>query len=145
MVAGLIAHCFDLPEVAIRDFELRYTDIPPDERAQLGLLNGQLGESFRIGDSVRTRHCKFSIVITNLTEARFREFLPQGENFERLRMLVAYLLRDQPPCDLELGLRENEVLPFNLGQATGSQLGWTSFLEQPELRRPPRVRLTVRT
>lgn len=145
MVAGLIAHCFDLPDVAIRDFELRYTDIPPNDRTQLGHSNGQLGESFRIGNSVRTRHCKFTIVITNLSEARFREFLPQGENFERLRMLVAYLLRDQTPCDLELGLRENEVPPFNLGQATGSQLGWTSFLEQPELRRPPRVRLTVRT
>ncbi|HFQ7573489.1 type VI secretion system baseplate subunit TssG [Pseudomonas aeruginosa] len=145
MVAGLIAHCFDLPDVAIRDFELRYTDIAPDDRAQLGRRNGQLGESFRIGDSVRTRHCKFTIVITNLSETRFREFLPQGENFERLRMLVAYLLRDQTPCDLELGLRENEVPPFNLGQVTGSHLGWTSFLEQPELRRPPRVRLTVRT
>ncbi|MDH4556041.1 type VI secretion system baseplate subunit TssG [Pseudomonas sp. BN417] len=147
MVAGLVAHCFGLEDVAIRDFELRYTDIAPSDRTQLGCLNGQLGDSFRVGDSVRTRHCKFTIVITNLSEARFRQFLPQGENFERLRMLVAYLLRDQTPCDLELGLRENEVPPFNLGQAdgSGSQLGWTSFLEQPELRRPPRVRLTVRT
>lgn len=145
MVAGLIAHCFDLAEVSLRDFELRYTDIDRDDRTQLGLLNGQLGESFRVGDSVRTRHCKFTVVITDLSEARFREFLPRGENFKRLRMLLAYLLRDQTPCDLELGLRANEVPPFNLGHETGAQLGWTSFMEPPELRRPPRVRLTVRT
>ena len=143
MVSGLIAHCFDLPSVAIRDFELRYTDIAPVDRSSLGQSNGQLSESFRIGASVRTRHCKFTVVITDLSEKRLREFLPQGDNFARLRLLVTYLLRDGTPCDLELGLRENEVLPFNLGQASGSQLGWTSFLEQQELRRPPRVRLTV--
>lgn len=145
MVAGLIAHCFGLDNVEIRDFELRYTDIAPDDRTQLGCLNGQLGESFRIGDSVRTRHCKFTIVITGLGEAHLRQFLPQGQNFEPLRMLVAYLLRDQTPWDLELGLRQGEVPPFNLGPASASQLGWTSFMEQPGLREPPRVRLTLRT
>lgn len=145
MVTGLIAHCFDLPDVSIRDFELRYTDIPVKDRTQLGRQNGQLGDSFRVGDSVRTRHCQFTIVISGLSQARFREFLPEGENFERLRMLVAYLLRDQTPCDLELALRENEVPAFNLGHHTGCQLGWTSFFEQPHSRTPPPVRLTVRT
>ncbi|MDR2323865.1 MAG: type VI secretion system baseplate subunit TssG [Acidovorax sp.] len=143
MVAGLIAHCFDLQEVEIRDFELRHTDIAPSDQVQLGSLNGQLGESFRVGSSVRTRHCKFTIVITGLSQQRFREFLPHGENFERLRQLVAFLLRDQTPCDLELGLQEQEIPFFNLAADAGSELGWTSFLEQPALRRPPRVRLTV--
>ncbi|MBN3838527.1 type VI secretion system baseplate subunit TssG [Burkholderia sp. Ac-20349] len=143
MVAGLIAHCFDLDDVAIRDFELRYTDIDPDDRVQLGCLNGMLGESFRVGDSVRTRHGKFTIVIANLSQARFREFLPRGEDFERLRQLVAFLLRDQTPCDLELALRENEITSFNFVGDIGTELGWTSFLEQPALRKPPRVRLTV--
>ncbi|KWF93711.1 type VI secretion system baseplate subunit TssG [Burkholderia cepacia] len=144
MVAGLIAHCFDLEDVEIRDFELRHADIDPGDRVQLGCLNGQLGESFRVGDSVRTRHAKFTIVIANLSQQRFREFLPHGENFERLRLLVAFLLRDQTPCDLELALRENEIPSFNLSGDVGTELGWTSFLEQPALRRPPRVQLTVR-
>ena len=144
MVAGLIAHCFALTDVDIRDFELRHADIDPGDRVQLGCLNGQLGESFRVGDSVRTRHAKFTIVIANLSQQRFREFLPHGENFERLRLLVAFLLRDQTPCDLELALRENEIPSFNLSGDVGTELGWTSFLEQPALRRPPRVQLTVR-
>ncbi len=144
MVAGLIAHCFDLDDVAIRDFELRYTDIDFSDRVQLGCRNGMLGDSFRIGDSVRTRHSKFTIVIASLSQARFREFLPRGENFERLRQLVAFLLRDPTSCDLELALRENEIASFNLAGDIGTELGWTSFLEQPALRKPPRVRLTVR-
>jgi len=145
MVTGLIAHCFDLADVSLRDFELRHCDIPKGDRTQLARHNGQLGESFRIGESVRTRHCKFTIVISNLSQARFREFLPNGENFESLRMLVAYLLRDQTPCDLELGLCSDEVPSFNLGHDTGCQLGWSSFLEQPQRCVPSPVRLTVRT
>lgn len=145
MVTGLIAHCFDLADVSLRDFELRHCEIPEDDRTQLAARNGQLGESFRIGSCVRTRHCKFTLVISNLSQARFREFLPDGENFERLRLLLAHLLRDQTPCDLELGLRDDEVPSFNLGQNTGCQLGWSSFLAQPQRRMPAPVRLTVRT
>lgn len=145
MVAGLVAHCFDLQDVSLRDFELRDTDIELPARTRLGRRNGCLGDSFRVGARVRTRHCKFTLIISDLSQARFREFLPKGENFERLRMLIAYLLRDQTPCDLELRLRANEVPAFNLGRDSGCQLGWTSFLEQPQRRTPPPVRLTVRT
>ncbi|EHC5874209.1 type VI secretion system baseplate subunit TssG [Salmonella enterica subsp. enterica serovar Eastbourne] len=145
MLAGLIAHCFDLEDVQIRDFELRYTVIDESDRIQLGTSNGQLNESFQIGDSVRTRHSSFTIVISRLSQARFREFLPQGENFERLRQLVVFLLRDPVPCDLELGLRQDEVPPFNLQHAEGTQLGWTSFLEQPALALPPPVIVSLRT
>lgn len=145
MLTGLIAHCFDLEDVQIRDFELRYTMITENDRIRLGQSNGQLSESFQIGDSVRTRHCKFTLVISNLSQKRFREFLPHGENFERLQQLMVFLLRDPVPCDLELGLRLDEVPPFNLRQAEGTQLGWTSFLEQPALSRPPPVRVSLRT
>ena len=145
MLAGLIAHCFDLEDVKIRDFELRYTTIDEADRIRLGRSNGQLSESFQIGDSIRTRHCGFTIVISRLSQERFREFLPQGENYERLRQLVVFLLRDPVPCDLELGLSQDEVPPFNLRHAEGTQLGWTSFLEQPALALPPPVKVTLRT
>ena len=145
MLAGLIAHCFDLEAVQIRDFELRHTVIDDADRIRLGVNNGQLSHSFQIGDSVRTRHCSFVIVISHLSETRFREFLPHGENFERLRQLVVFLLRDPIPCDLELGLRQDEVPPFNLQLASGTQLGWTSFLEQPAPTLPPPVRVSLRT
>jgi len=145
MLAGLIAHCFDLDSVRIRDFELRHTDIDDGDVIRLGRQNGRLGESFQIGDTVRTRHCKFTIVIANLSQARFREFLPQGENFGRLCKLVEFLLRDPTPCDLELQLKAKEVPSFHLRQTNGTQLGWTSFLEQPDDQGlPPPVRLTVR-
>lgn len=144
VVAGIIAHCFDLRTVQIREFETRYMYIAGEQRLALGKRNGQLGENFVIGSRVRTRHSKFAIVIPDLDQQRFRQFLPSGENFPRLRKLIDFVLRDPAAYDLELGLRQEEVPPFNLGQSKGTHLGWTSFLNQKTLRKPSTVRIKVR-
>ncbi|MGO4332509.1 type VI secretion system baseplate subunit TssG [Cupriavidus sp. 2TAF22] len=144
MVAGIIAHCFDLEGVHIREYEFRYTDLDETDLIALGKKNGALGQSFIVGRRVRSRHSKFTIVIPDLPQQRFREFLPSGEDFARLRKLVDFLLRDPIAYDLELGLRVDEVAPFNLRRGAGSQLGWTSFFERKVLRKPPPVRIKVR-
>lgn len=128
IVSGIIAHCFDLDTVYIREFEQRYVDIPAHQRNSLGLQNGDIGENFVLGNRVNTRSSKFTIVIPKLTQARFREFLPSGINFERLSKLIEFLLRDPIAYDLELGLLREEVPPFNLNSHSGTHLGWTSFI-----------------
>jgi type VI secretion system protein ImpH len=145
VVAGVIAHCFDLPNVHIREFEPRYMHIAEEQRLALGKRNGELGDSFVLGGRVRTRHSKFTIVISGLDQPRFREFLPSGENFPRLTRLVEFLLRDPAAYDIELGLRQEEVPPFNLGRASGAHLGWTSFVDSKTLRQSSTVRIKVRT
>ncbi|WP_239536168.1 type VI secretion system baseplate subunit TssG [Dyella kyungheensis] len=144
VVGGIIAHCFDVPAVHIREFEHRYMHVPEQQRLSLGKRCGTLGDDFVIGSRVRTRHSKFSIVISDLDQSRFREFLPSGVNFERLRKLIEFLLRDPSAYDLELGLRQEEVPPFNLGKDQGSHLGWTSFVDQKGLRKQSYVRIKVR-
>lgn len=144
VVAGIVAHCFDLATVSIREFEPRTMQVPDEQRLALGKRNGTLGDSFVIGERVRTRHSKFTIVIPNLGQERFREFLPSGENFSRLRKLIDFLLRDPSAYDLELGLRQEEVPPFHLGRDIGSHLGWTSFVDQKGLRKQSNVRIRVR-
>ncbi|MNK14700.1 hypothetical protein D3C87_328270 [compost metagenome] len=144
VVAGIIAHCFDLKTVQVREFELRYMHIPANQRLALGKRNGTLGDSFVIGDRVRTRYSKFTIVIPDLDQKRFREFLPSGENFERLRKLIDFLLRDPAAYDLDLGLRQEEVPPFNLGRASGAHLGWTSFVAHTAVRRSSTVKIKAR-
>jgi type VI secretion system protein ImpH len=144
VVAGIIAHCFDLETVSIREFEPRYMHVPEAQLLSLGKRNGVLGDSFVLGSRVQTRHSKFTIVIPNLDQARFREFLPSGENFGRLCKLIDFLMRDPSAYDLELGLRQEEVPPFNLGRDSGSHLGWTSFVDQTGLRTQANVRIKVR-
>lgn len=144
VVAGIIAHCFDLDTVRIQEFEQRNMEVPAGQRLALGRRNGTLGDSFVIGGRVRTRHSKFTIVIPDLSQSRFREFLPSGDNFKGLRKLIDFLLRDPSAYDLELGLRQEEVPPFNLGKEGGSHLGWTSFVDQKGARQSSRVRIKVR-
>ncbi|CAD5109361.1 type VI secretion system baseplate subunit TssG [Zestomonas carbonaria] len=145
VVAGIIAHCFDLTTVHIREFELRYVDIAESQLLALGKRNGTLGDSFVIGGRVRSRSSKFTIVISDLDQRRFREFLPSGENYGRLRKLIDFLLRDPAAYDLELGLRQEEVPPFNLGRTNGTHLGWTSFVDHKVLRKQSTVRIKVRS
>jgi type VI secretion system protein ImpH len=145
IVAGIIAHCFDLRTVCVREFEPRYVQVPNGQRLSLGKCNGELGENFVIGARVRTRHSKFTIVISDLDQPRFRQFLPNGEEHARLRKLIDFLLRDPAAYDLELGLRRDEVPPFNLSSTSGSHLGWTSFVGHEARRPSSAVRITVRS
>jgi type VI secretion system protein ImpH len=146
MVAGIIAHCFDLDSVRIRQFELRYAVVPTDQRNTPGKRNCTLGRDFVLGRRVQTRQSKFTIVIGGLDQERFRQLLPSGSDFPRLCKLIEFLLRDPHAYDLELGLRHNEVQPFNLSRAKGegSHLGWTCFFRQSAHRPPPTVRVKVR-
>ncbi|POA16948.1 type VI secretion system baseplate subunit TssG [Pseudomonas sp. FW300-N1A1] len=144
VVAGIVEHCFDLQGVYIREFETRTVRLPDPQRLVLGQANGVLGTSFVLGDRTRTRGSKFTLVIPHLTQARFREFLPRGALFERLRQLINFLLRDVIAYDLELTLREEEVPPFNLRREGGTHLGWTSFIRRQEQRYPAVVRIRGR-
>ncbi|HCF6898431.1 TPA: type VI secretion system baseplate subunit TssG [Pseudomonas aeruginosa] len=144
MVEGIIAHCFDLRAVRVRPFELRYTDVPRDQRNALGRRNCTLSGDFVLGRRARTIQSKFTISISDLTQARFRDFLPTGPDFPRLCKLIEFLLRDPHAYDLELALRRDEVQPLNIARGCGSHLGWTSFLKQPGKRPPPNVRVKVR-
>lgn len=145
VVAGIIGHCFDLHDVHIREFEARYVTLPASQRLALGQSNGVLGDSFVVGGRTKTRSSKFTIVIPDLDQTRFREFLPSGIHFERLRKLIDFLLRDVIAYDLELGLRQQDVPPFNLGRHSGTHLGWTSFIEQQHQRHPSVVRIKGRS
>ena len=144
VVSGIVEHCFDLHGVYIREFEPRSVPLLKRHRVALGSLNGVLGENFTIGDRARTRASQFTLVIPNLSQKRFREFLPSGSQCARLRQLLDFLARDVPAYYVELGLREEDVPPFNLRREGGTHLGWTSFIECQAHRHPAVVRIRGR-
>ncbi|MCE5980933.1 type VI secretion system baseplate subunit TssG [Pseudomonas sp. LF19] len=144
MVSGIVEHCFDVLGVYIREFESRSVPLPRRQRLALGKANGWLGNSFVVGERTRTRASKFTLVIPDLTQARFRQFLPSGSQFPRLCQLMDFLLRDVTAYDLELRLRPEDVPPFNLQRQGGTHLGWTSFMEHQQQHYPAVVRIRVR-
>lgn len=144
-VAGIIAHCFDLKQVHIREFETRLVPTRDRQLVKLGRSNGVLGSTFMVGSRTRTRSSKFTIVISELDQAQLRALLPSGINFNRLRALIDFLLRDGLAYDLELRLKHNALTPFCLHPVQGALLGWTSFVDDRHGQFSPVVRFRGRS
>ncbi len=144
-VAGIIAHCFDLKNVQIREFDSRSVPTAAEQSVSLGKVNGCLGSTFMVGDRTRTRSSKFTILIGGLDQAQLRDLLPSGVNFGRLRALIDFLLRDGLAYDLELRLQQNALSPFCLHRSQGAHLGWTSFVDDKQGLGNPVVRIRGRS
>ena len=142
VVSGIIGHCFDLDSVEIEQWVLRRVDIPQDQQTQLGRANASLGNDTLVGAAVRDRSGKFVLRIRNLDRKRFAEFLPDGEEHERLIKLVEFVTREQLAYDLELQMREKDIRPMKLGNDV--RLAWNSFVTPETARELPVVRLQIR-
>lgn len=140
MVAGIISHCFDLPEVVIKQWIKRRVPIETSQKMQLGINNCHIGIDTVVGDVVNDIKGKFIIQISGLSKSRFADFLPLGVEFLPLCKLVEFILREQMAYDLELVLQDNEILDMTLGG--GASLGWSSFLGKPKHER--KVTIQVR-
>ncbi len=128
VVSGIIAHCFDLEDVDIRQWVARRVDIASTQQMQLGKDNMNLGENTVVGQYVRECNGKFSLVIKGLSQNRFKDFLPTGKEYLPLCKLVEFVLREQMSYDLELHLAEEHNSTFAIGESFSPQLGWSTFL-----------------
>ncbi|WP_445496005.1 type VI secretion system baseplate subunit TssG [Photorhabdus sp. SF281] len=142
VICSLISHCFDLQDVTVHGWQLRKVTIPLSQQNRLGQkqkADGEknvkmsiLGENFTIGSWVKGYNSKFMICINDLSREHFLSFLPDGKNFLPLVMFICFVLRDQLAWDLRLGLAENQAGGMVLGTKQNNNLGWTSFLGEPE-------------
>lgn len=128
MISGVIAHAFALPKVSIRQLENRIVEIPDNQRACMGSENMTLGKDMTIGRFVRDVAGKFTIVLEDLSFDRFRDFLPSGRDYPRMKELVEFLLKDQLAYDLELHFKHKQTPEFVLGRDKRADLGWTTFV-----------------
>ncbi|RTZ16411.1 type VI secretion system baseplate subunit TssG [Vibrio aquaticus] len=128
VVAGIIAHCFDLDHVEIRQWTPRTVKIERSQQTSIGVLNSALGSTSIIGESVVDCNSKFTICIGNLSHSKFSDFLPSGKEFSPLCKLIEVVLREQMAYDLELTMNRCDAPDFRLGMSGEGALGWTSFL-----------------
>lgn len=146
VVSGIVGHCFDLDQVEVDEWIMRWVDIPDDQRSRTGLAGMTLGEDVVAGERVADVKGKFALCLRGLSLSRFRDFLPDGEEHQPLKTLVSFVLREPLAYDLELELLPSAVKPMRLGEAGSCQLGWTTFVD-PESdhgsqRRRVRIQMT---
>ncbi|MGY3572082.1 type VI secretion system baseplate subunit TssG [Vibrio paucivorans] len=130
VVAGIISHCFELPDVTIKQWVQRKVLIDEQQKMALGLQNGSLGCDTVIGDSVTDVNGKFTVCIGGLTKERFSDFLPSGKEYQPLCKLVEFILREQMAYDIELKMLEEQTPTMSFNKNSAVALGWTSFLGQ---------------
>lgn len=127
IVEGIISHCFDLNDVFIRQLIKRSVPISHEQRQVLGLRNMVLGMDTVLGSHIEDSNGKFVVCLNELTQQQFESFLPSGENFQRLRSLIEFVIREQLAYDIELAVSDNKL---NFKENNLMALGWTSFLGQ---------------
>ena len=91
--------------------------------------NRRLGQDAVLGRRVWDQNERFELVLGPLTLAQYRDFLPDGEGFERLCRLVRFYTGGDLDFDVVLVLKGSEVSESRLGEEDGPRLGWTSWLK----------------
>ncbi|GGE62093.1 type VI secretion protein [Streptosporangium jomthongense] len=142
VVSGIVGHCFDLDDVSIEQWVLRKVAIGEDQQTRLGRSNATLGNDTLVGSQVRDRSGKFILRIRNLSRQRFADFLPNGQDHQRLLKLVEFATREQLAYDLELQMRTQDIRPMQMGQEI--RLGWNSFVTPEKSQTRPAVRIQIR-
>jgi len=123
-----LRHYFLHPTVYIEPCIHRTVDIPADQQSRLGMVNSHFASTFVLGEQMPDQTGKFRIQVTNLTWPKFFSFLPVSITFQELAVLVKSILRSRLEFDLELRLLPEEIRPFQLGEESGTRLGWSSWL-----------------
>ena len=116
--------------------------IADDQQTRLGQANACLGSDTLVGSAIRDRSGKFVLRLRNLSRQRFADFLPNGQDHQRLVKLVEFTTREQLAYDLELQMRPKDIRPMELGEDV--RLGWNSFVTPEKARRRPAVRIQIR-
>ncbi|MDR0807083.1 MAG: type VI secretion system baseplate subunit TssG [Enterobacteriaceae bacterium] len=142
VLSGIIAHCFDLPEVNIKPLQSRIVSIPEDQQTDLGLSNSLLGDTFVIGDYLHDCSSKFTLCLSHLPIKRYLSFLPTGDNYQPLKNFVSFILRDQFAFDITLSLVDEQLTAMDLSNDVTCLLGWTTFIG--EIPANPNVTICVR-
>lgn len=121
-------HYFSHPTVFVIPCLRRVVDIPKDQQCRLGVANSHFASTFVLGEQVPDQTGKFRIQVTNLDWEKFTSFLPDSSIFRELAVLVKTILRSRLDFDLELKLLPEEIRPFQLGEESGTRLGWSTWL-----------------
>ncbi|MGU3664492.1 type VI secretion system baseplate subunit TssG [Methylobacterium sp. A49B] len=128
VLSTIIQHTFRLERVSIEEWVRRRVPIPEHQKWGLGAANSRLGEGTISGDRAPDDQGKIRVVIHDLDDGRFRDFLPRGQEHRPLRNLVEFMLRDQFAYDFKLCLRPRATQPITLTRDDPGRLGWSSFL-----------------
>lgn len=126
LLGALVSHQFDGVPVRVEEFVLRRVNVDDAQKGCLGVRNTTLGDDWVLGASVADLTGKFRLWIGPVGIDHYRSFLPGRPARKRLASLVDATTRSRLDYDVVLMVRDEEVLPWRLGEPAG--LGHDAWL-----------------
>ena len=125
-LASMLSLYFEAP-VRIEEFAAHWLEIPVDQRSSLGRRFTTLGDNSVAGFRVWDSTTRFRIVIGPLTLEAYRRFLPNGEDYAKLRDMVSLYVGVEHEWELVPVLKRQDV-PYSWAGNPGLLLGWSAWL-----------------
>lgn len=125
VIASVLSEYFGLP-FRLEQFVGAWETLRPEERAQPGKSNCQLGMNMNLGPRYWRRDLCVRLWIGPLSRAQFDQFLPDGDSVPALKAMLALFAVPNIRFEVHLVLRARDIAPVVLN--FGSRLGRGSFL-----------------
>lgn len=122
-LAAVVGAVCGLP-CRIEEFVPRGVEIPPEDRALMGLSGSMLGVDMVIGERVEDRLGGFRVVIGPVGADALEALLPGSPGRRALDEIVAFAVRAPLACDVAVVLAAGETPAWRLGDG---RLGWTAW------------------
>jgi type VI secretion system protein ImpH len=126
-ISRVIADYFQLA-CRMDQFVGQWFRLPERELTRVGIANCELGQTSLCGSRVWDRQTKVRLTLGPMRKQRFDEFLPGGRGAESLKQLFRLMAGPTTDCEVRLVLDKRDLVPAMLGGASGTQLGWKSWI-----------------
>lgn len=123
---AVLSSAFGGVPVEVEQCVPRWTALPADRLARLGVDNCTLAGDCLLGSRIFNRTTAFGIAIGPIDGELFRRFLPGGDAMATLTELVAEFNTEHLDHEVELSVHGAELPPTALG--SDSRLGWDTRL-----------------
>lgn len=126
----LVEDFFDVPAV-VEQFVGGWYALPERDQCEIGgeEPSSVLGKGAVVGDEIWDQQARVRIRVGPLPRARYREFLPDGPAYGKLRSLVRFFAHDQFDFELQLVLDKEDVPGLVLGDDPAeTRLGWSTWI-----------------
>ncbi|KVK92229.1 type VI secretion system baseplate subunit TssG [Burkholderia sp. MSMB1498] len=135
--AGLRALLADVLAPSTVDIEQcvpQWLPIPVDQRTRVGANAHRLGVDARVGERMRDDGGRLRIVLGDVPGPLFRELMPGGDAFRRLRFLARLYLTLPFVVDVEVRVRTRDAGPARCGGDAWSRVGLDAWLGGPSAK-----------
>lgn len=131
LMAGMYSEYFDVP-FAVEQLVGEWQDLPPDDQAQLGMANVDLGGGVLLGQRLYRCDARVRLRIGPLDRDGYDRFLPGNSGARQLAAMLALQCGVDMCYEVHLIQRAQDVRGFSLNEANGARLGVdTCLYSQP--------------